>query len=271
MTKLTMLGSGHAMVTKCYNTCFVIQNEEGAVLVDAGGGNGILSQMEQAGISWESLQAMFLTHAHTDHILGGIWVLRKINVLMKQGKFQGNFTVYGLQAGLSFLEKSCEFLLKDPLNDKIHFVAVENEDEFSVIKIQFRVFDIHSTKMPQIGFRAEFTKGWKEPFEKISLACMGDEPYHETCLKYVENADWLLSEAFCLSKDKDIFKPYEKHHSTALDAGKIAHKLKVSHLIMYHTEDSDLENREKNYRKEATKNFDGDIYVPRDLETIVLG
>ena len=41
MTKLIMLGSGHAMVTKCYNTCFAIQNESGIVLVDAGGGNGI--------------------------------------------------------------------------------------------------------------------------------------------------------------------------------------------------------------------------------------
>ena len=45
---LIMLGTGHAMVTRCYNTCFCIQNAEDYLLVDAGGGNGILSRLEEA-------------------------------------------------------------------------------------------------------------------------------------------------------------------------------------------------------------------------------
>ena len=271
MTKLIMLGTGHAMVTKCYNTCFVLQNEEGAFLVDAGGGNGILTRMEQAGVGWESLCAMFLTHAHTDHILGCIWVIRKINSLMKHGGYQGDFTVYGLQDGLRFLEESCRFLLPDPLSSRIHFAAVKNDDDFSAIKIQFKVFDIYSEKMQQIGFRADIPRISGEGTDRISLVCMGDEPYHEKCLPYVEKADWLLSEAFCLYKDRDRFRPYEKRHSTALDAGKAAATLGAGNLILYHTEDSDLENRAGNYREEAAKNFKGNIYVPDDLETILLG
>lgn len=51
------------------------------------------------------------------------------------------------------------------------------------------------------------------------LSCLGDEPYKEVTRPYVEGCDWLLSEAFCLDRDKEIFHPYEKHHSTALDAG----------------------------------------------------
>lgn len=270
MTKLIMLGSGHAMVTKCYNTCFTIQNNEGTVLIDAGGGNGILTQMENANIEWNSLNAMFLTHAHTDHILGGIWIIRKINSLMKHGKYQGDFTIYGLQEGLCFLEKSCQFLLTDSINSRIHFIPVKSDDEFSAIKIHFQIFDIHSSKTPQIGFKAYIAKDSNKLQETISLVCLGDEPYNNKCLKYAENADWLLSEAFCLYRDKDIFHPYEKHHSTALDAGKSAQKLNVSNLIMYHTEDSDLKNRAKNYRKKAAKNFMGNIYVPNDLDTIFL-
>ncbi len=270
MTKLIMLGTGHAMVTKCYNTCFVIQSEEGAMLIDAGGGNGILVQMEKAGIAWESLNAMFLTHAHTDHILGAIWVIRKINALMKHGNFQGDFTVYGLQDGLCYLEKSCQYLLFDSLDDRIHFTIVKNDDEFSVLQMHFKVFDIHSTKMPQIGFRANIINDTKEQSENISLVCLGDEPYKEHCLKYAQNADWLMSEAFCLYKDRDKFHPYEKNHSTALDTGKAAQKLNAKNLIMYHTEDSDLPNRKKNYHDEAAKHFGGNIYVPDDLETICL-
>ena len=37
---LIMLGTGNAMVTKCYNTCFAVQNGEEYLLVDAGGGAG---------------------------------------------------------------------------------------------------------------------------------------------------------------------------------------------------------------------------------------
>ncbi|MCM1124296.1 MAG: MBL fold metallo-hydrolase, partial [Eubacterium sp.] len=230
MTKLIMLGTGHAMVTKCYNTCFIMQNEEGAALVDAGGGNGILTQMDKAGIEWNSIKAMFLTHAHTDHILGAIWVVRKINSMMKNGKYHGNFTLYGLQDGLCYIEKSCQYLLNDPLNEKIHFTAVKNDDEFSAVKIQFKVFDIRSTKTPQIGFRANIASGSKESSKTISLACLGDEPYNENCRQYVENADWLLCEAFCLYHDRERFQPYEKHHSTALDAGRIAQELHVAKL-----------------------------------------
>ena len=43
-TELIMLGTGNATVTKCYNTCFILKTKETVLLVDAGGGNGILNQ-----------------------------------------------------------------------------------------------------------------------------------------------------------------------------------------------------------------------------------
>ena len=43
--KLTMLGTGHATVTKCYNTCFALTEGNRHFLVDAGGGNGILERL----------------------------------------------------------------------------------------------------------------------------------------------------------------------------------------------------------------------------------
>ena len=103
-----------------------------------------------------------------------------------------------------------------------------------------------------------------------SLVCLGDEPYNEKNRPYVEGADWLLCEAFCLYKDRDIFKPYEKHHSTALDAGKLAEELKVKNLLLYHTEDINLLRRKELYQNEGRKYFNGIIFVPEDLETLVL-
>ncbi len=37
--KLIMLGTGNALVTKYYNTCFVFENQNQYFLVDGGGGN----------------------------------------------------------------------------------------------------------------------------------------------------------------------------------------------------------------------------------------
>ena len=85
-----MLGTGNAMVTRCYNTCFVLSSGEEYFLVDAGGGNGIFKQLEQAGVPFTGIREMFVTHAHTDHILGAIWVIRKIATLMSNDKYRRN-------------------------------------------------------------------------------------------------------------------------------------------------------------------------------------
>lgn len=36
---ITILGTGNAHATRCYNTCFTLHSEKGILLVDAGGGN----------------------------------------------------------------------------------------------------------------------------------------------------------------------------------------------------------------------------------------
>ena len=46
--KLTILGTGNAMVTKCYNTCFAIENDGHYFLVDGGGDNTIMKQLKNA-------------------------------------------------------------------------------------------------------------------------------------------------------------------------------------------------------------------------------
>ena len=79
-----------------------------------------------------------------------------------------------------------------------------------------------------------------------------------------------MEEAFCLYHQKDVFHPYEKHHSTVKEAAETAAQLQVSHVILYHTEDTSLTTRKTQYTKEASVYYEGDIYVPDDGEMIVL-
>lgn len=68
--KLTILGTGNAAVTECYNTCFVLSEGDRHFLVDAGGGNQILKILKDVNIRLEDIHDIFLTHEHIDHLLG---------------------------------------------------------------------------------------------------------------------------------------------------------------------------------------------------------
>lgn len=265
--KITMLGTGNAVVTKCYNTCFAIINEEQTMLVDAGGGNGILSQLEKADIKTSTIHDIFVTHAHTDHILGVVWVIRIIAQQMQQGKYSGILNIYAHDKSIEVLDWICKMTLPKKITCKIGseiiFNTVSDGDTFEAINTRFTCFDILSTKEKQYGFKAILP-------DKQTLVCLGDEPFNEANRKYVENSDWMMCEAFCLYKDREVFKPYEKHHSTALDTGKLAGQLNIKNLILYHTEDRTIKTRKKEYTSEAANFFNGNIYVPEDLETINL-
>ena len=103
-----------------------------------------------------------------------------------------------------------------------------------------------------------------------TVVCLGDEPYSAHEKPYAEGADWLLCEAFSLYNDRAAFRPYEKNHSTALDAGKLAGELGVKNLLLYHTEDTNLMQRKATYTAEAKSVFGGNVCVPDDLEVIDL-
>lgn len=265
-TNLILLGTGNALVTRYYNTCFALQNKNEYFLTDAGGGNGILAQLEKAHIAIENIHSLFLTHGHTDHILGVIWVIRLAASLFVRGKHTG-LTIYCHDECAEKLRAFCRMTLTPKLqavlDNGVRFVVLKNGDSFQAAGFNCTAFDIYSTKTKQFGYRATLPDGQ-------TLVCLGDEPYNPLCRQYAQNADWLMSEAFCLYGEREQFKPYEKHHSTALDAARTAQQLNAKHLILYHTQDNHPTQRKALYTAEAQQAFTAPVYVPEDLETITL-
>lgn len=269
-TQITMLGTGNATVSQIYNTCFVLQTPSTLMLVDAGGGNGILAQLKKVNVQISDIHHLFVTHAHTDHVLGVIWVIR----MVAQCKgYEGLLHVYGNDKVMKVIKTIIDMILAKKqlakVAERVVFHQLEDGDCFEVGGMKLECFDIQSTKEKQFGFRAELPSS-DESDKPLVLACLGDEPYNEQNRRYIVGADWMMCEAFCLYADRDTFKPYEKCHSTALDAGKLAEELGVKNLILYHTEEKTLANRKENYTREAAENFKGRIFVPDDLEVIEL-
>lgn len=264
---LIMLGTGNAAVTRCYNTCFALRNGSQVLLTDGGGGNGILARLEHGEVPLRDIHDIFLTHTHTDHIFGVVWVVRMIAQAMNGGKYEGALNVFGHEEGLQTLEMICRATLPGKVTahfgQDILFTPLKDGQPFSAAGMQGLAFDIGSTKARQFGYRLILPDGQR-------FVCLGDEPYNERNEALARAADWLLCEAFCLSADAERFKPYEKHHSTALDAGRLAAGLGVKHLVLYHTEDATLANRRSAYSAEAAQYFSGTIHVPNDGEILLL-
>lgn len=265
--QITMLGTGNAVVTECYNTCFVLSENNNYFLVDGGGGSTLLRQLKHAGIPWTKITDIFVTHKHIDHLLGIIWMVRMICQNMNRGNYLGEANIYAHEEVISLLMDMAEKLLEKKetrfIGDKLHFITVQDKEERMILNRKITFFDIHSTKAKQFGFCIELDNGEK-------LTCCGDEPFNENVRQYVENSKWLLHEAFCLFSQADIFSPYQKHHSTVKDACELASKMNVKNLLLYHTEDKNIKNRKELYTAEGKQYYHGNLYIPDDLEVLVL-
>ncbi|AKN29454.1 beta-lactamase [Clostridium carboxidivorans P7] len=267
MEKLTILGTGSAMVTKCYNTCFTLSNDKEHFLIDTGGGNTILSNLESTNISIDNIHHVFISHSHNDHITGIIWVIRAVAQKILNESYQNNLYIYAHKEVIKVIRTICDLLLQKKftnfIDNRILFKEIENDSFFKILNWDVNFFDIGSNKQLQFGFNLNLENG-------KTLTFLGDEPYKDPLFKYAYKVDYLLHEAFCLYSQKHIFKPYEKFHSTVKDACENASKLNVKNVILYHSEDKNLMNKKELYTEEGKKFFSGNILVPNDLEIIKL-
>lgn len=264
MAKITMLGTGSALVTRCYNTCFLIDNGCDKLLVDAGGGNGILTQLERAGVQAGDIHDVYITHAHTDHLLGAVWIIRLFIQRHLNGSCHGALHVWSHTKVLHILDFNLKNMLTTKLYEEIgqcvFFHEIQDGEEIRCASFRLQPFDILSTKERQFGFITAVNGK--------TLVCAGDEPVHPDNEARIREADYLMCEAFCLYADRDRFHPYEKRHSTVQDAAQLAERLHIPNLILYHTEDKTLPLRKQAYTAEALANYHGRVFVPDDLEEI---
>ena len=268
MEQLYVFGTGNAAVTRCYNTCFAIRDNAGRFfMTDAGGGNGILSILENMQVSFDQIHHIFVTHEHTDHILGIVWMVRFIATCIKTDVYPGDLNIYCHPDLVPSIDTLCRLTLQGKLykviGDRIHLIPIHDGETHTILDYDVTFFDIHSTKAIQYGFTTRLTNGRR-------LTCAGDEPYNPVCRPFVENSDWLLHEAFCLYSERDRFKPYEKHHSTVMDACRLATELSIPNLVLWHTEYKSIDRRKEIYTAEGRQFYTGNLYVPNDREIIAL-
>lgn len=265
--QMHILGTGTATVSKYINTACAFDDGESLFLVDGTGGADILRSFDVMNLDWGRLHHGFLSHEHTDHFLGMVWVIRNIGEEIMLDRYEGNFYLYGHEEVLEKMRTVCNLVLKpqgrELIDQRIFLVPVGDMEERTIWNCDFTFFDIGSTKAKQFGFHMVWPDGTR-------LVFPGDEPISETGEALCDDADWLLSEAFCLYRDKDLYNPYQYHHMTVKESAENAMKHHVKNLLLWHTEDGTYGQRKELYTQEAAQYYKGKIWVPDDWEVIDL-
>jgi len=262
---ITALGTGTADSTKYFQTAFFVQDEQTNLLIDTGGGSGILAQLDKFNIPLNGIQNVFITHKHIDHIFGIFWILRFRGANIASGKAQG-LAIYASSENIAVIKQVSLLFLKEKVTSlfdtKIQFIAVDQHEHTQLNDWNIQFFNIQSKKELQWGCTITVPND-----KKISF--IGDEPYTDLISIYCQDIDYLFHDAYCLEKDREQFTPHEISHSTAKEAGVNAKKVSAKNLILFHTEDkATFGTRKDLYTKEAQTEFSGNIYVPDDGEVI---
>lgn len=264
MNKIIMLGVGNGGPLELYNTCFVIQNEMGIFLVDTGGSIEIIKRLNKSNIDYKEIKNIFISHSHTDHILGIFWLFKKISRDVMHGNITEKINLYCNDVVYEAIKGVAKYILPDKLMKAIYsivdFHVLNDSDQYNINGVNYTFFDIQAKGTKQYGFECILNDK--------RFAFLGDETLNPNLYDRFRDYDYVMHEAFCLDSEEHIFHAYEKNHSTTKSVSEVMNKLNVKNLILYHTEESHKDKRKELYTKEAQEFFNGRVIVPDDLEII---
>ena len=225
-----MLGTGNGETIDLYNTCFAIQNENGNFLIDTGGSIEIIKRLNQVNIDYKSIHHIFISHSHTDHILGIFWLFKKISRKVMRGEIKERINVYCNDIVYESIQQVARHIIPDKLMDAIYsivdFKVLNDGDKYNINGIEYTFFDIKAKGTKQFGFECSLNNK--------KLAFLGDETLNPKLYDRIKGFDYVMHEAFCLDSEENIFHAYEKHHSTTKSVSEVMNKLDIiqrSHIM----------------------------------------
>ena len=228
MEKIIMLGTGNGGTIDLYNTCFVIQNDKTNFLVDTGGSIEIINRLKQVDIDYKSIRNIFISHSHTDHILGLFWLFKWISGDALNGEIKEKINIYCNDVVYKSIKEVAKCILPDKLMDVIYsiidFKLLNDGDKYNINGIDYTFFDIQAKGTKQFGFESSLNNK--------RLAFLGDETLNPNLYSRIKSFDYVMHEAFCLDSEENIFRAYEKHHSTTKSVSEVMNKLDIKNLIL---------------------------------------
>tara|TARA_B100001250_G_C19814018_1_gene797279 strand:+ start:3335 stop:4390 length:1056 start_codon:yes stop_codon:yes gene_type:complete len=233
-------------------TCIMVRAGDEIYIVDIG--DGANRNLGRWRIPMNKVQAVLLTHLHSDHIsdLADLHLATWIPNRKSQLKVYGPQGVEFVTRGFEEAYQSDYFFRNEHHGDEVaplHSVGFEpitiDLNEPIIIEkdgLKVSAFEVpHDPVKPALAFRFDY-KG-------RSIVISGDTIYSENLISYSKDADVLFHEALSMnivSMMEDFTKrsgndllskilfDVQDYHTDPVDAAKAANEAGVKHLIFYH-------------------------------------
>ncbi|MEM3736991.1 MAG: MBL fold metallo-hydrolase [Candidatus Bathyarchaeia archaeon] len=244
--RVTFVGSGGPTVTRDRVCPSILIDQD--ILIDCGA--GAVRNLRVLDADLTAIQRILITHFHADHVgdlISLLWA-------MEMDRRDTPIEIAGY-TGVEYLTQSLLRLMHFP-------------EEFTTLKVTYRPLiggeefegvTTHRTlhRPPNIAYRV--TKDGR------SVCYSGDTAYYEPLAKFAEGCNLLIHDALFLAGQETL--AMLTNHSTAVEAARIAEKARVKTLALFHIFPLNRD-REGEFINQARREFNGEILVARDLQTI---
>lgn len=237
--KVTLLGTGSpAPVMNRFGPSTLVEAGGQKFLFDAG--RGALQRLTQVNVNWRDVQGVFLTHLHSDHVVGfpDLWLTGWL-----VGQRETPLHVWGprgTQKMMSHLEEAYEYDIRIRLYDDRAApdgaVIFAKDIEEGVVHekggVKVTAFEVdHAPIRPAFGYRVDF--GGR------SVVLSGDTRPSETLIRYARGVDLLIHEvavpaSFGADVPPERAKSILAHHTTPEQAGEIFARTKPKMAVFSH-------------------------------------
>ncbi len=282
---VTLIGTGSPTPTPDrFGPCVLVQAGDQVLLFDAGRGATI--RLRQLRVQLARIDALFLTHYHSDHTSGipDVWLSRWIQ-FSEAARATTPFNVIGPTGAkeLMFnLEKAYAADIrirmqdhppKDPRGIAITVQEFERDGvvyDKSGVKVTAFEVDHGPAPKPAYGFRIDF--------EGRSAVISGDTTYNENVIKHAAGCDLLIHEVACARPELmgDVhFHRIASHHTIPSMAGKVFAQTRpkavvYTHLILRSTAEVPAPTLD-DVIAQTRETYDGPIELGEDLMSFEIG
>jgi len=272
--RVTLLGTGGPppMMDR-FGPSTLVEAGTAKFLFDAG--RGALQRLFQLKIPFSEITGLFLTHLHSDHVVGipDLWLTGWINQVW--GGRQVPLPVWGpreTKEMMSHLEKAYQFDIRIRSHYRKEGVRVIAEEftggvvyENNGLKITAFEVD-HGRIKPAYGYRIDYAGR--------SVVLSGDTRFNENVIRFSQGVDLLVHEVIGMSEDflskSEFGRIIASNHTTPEDAGEVFRranpKLAVyTHVLFFG------DYRVEDLIPSTRRNYSGPLEVGEDLMSIEVG
>ena len=271
MMELTLLGTGCPKVDyKRFGPANLISTKMTNILVDCG--SGITQRLDQINISTANIDALFLTHLHSDHVVD----LYQLIISSWHSYRTKPWKVYGPKGTKKFVSKIMN-AWQEERTQRINYENRFSTKAFNIIVKEFSTsgtFNIKDLKIKyfEVDHRpVPFAYGFCFLKDNKKLTISGDTRPCENIMKFGQLSDVLLHEVFIEDEIKETNKMrtsktlhnVKDYHTPSSMVGKVASLTRCKKLVLTHLVPTKF--NERKLKKIVKNDFGKDPIIGKDL------